>query len=95
MYGSLGQNIDKAMKEGIWKSVKASRAGPDVFFAILFGEASSRQASLMADILEDFCKMSGQKINLQKPKKYVNKNTDPQNVDTLHQNFGMPVTKDL
>lgn len=77
----LGQNIQKAVTDGRWKSVKAYKDIPGVshiFFAddlILFGEGWLRQPSIMASIIKEFFYASGQKINTHKLEMLVSRNT--------------------
>lgn len=97
----LGQNMHRATQNISWKLVKASRTGPGIshiFFArdlILFGETMLRQANVMANIMAEFCEISGQKVNTQKSKLFTSRNTEAHIMDRLHQNFEIPTTTDL
>lgn len=90
---SLGQAINKVIRDGYQKVMKASRNGPNIshfFFAdnlILFGEASIKKEIRMVDILRDFYDYSGHKINIMKSKMFVSRNIDPHTINILHQSF--------
>ena len=65
----LGALIDSKCALGDWTKVKASRGGPGfshVFFAddlLLFAKANARNCAAIADVLDVFCSMSGQKVS--------------------------------
>ncbi|KAL5735733.1 hypothetical protein ACOSP7_030185 [Xanthoceras sorbifolium] len=62
----LSHIINSRVVDRSWKAIKVSRKGPDIshlFFTndlILFGQATSDQASVMKDCIDVFCKCSGQ-----------------------------------
>lgn len=97
----LSHKIKTAITSKLWKPCTLSRGGPTLshlFFAddlLLFGTASSHQAAMMKEIMEAFCRDSGQKMNLSKSKIWVSPNL-PLSVGRLFlQKFGVPVTRDL
>ena len=77
----LSHLIAEAVHQGKWKLVRASRNGPRIFhlmFAndlILFAEASEEQAMVIRKVLENFCAISGQKVNMAKSKIFCLGNT--------------------
>lgn len=83
----LSQIITYRVNTGEWKEVKFVKQGPTishVLFAddiILFLEASQKQAHIMRECIEIFCKLSGQKINYEKSMVYCSHNVD-RHVDT-------------
>jgi len=78
----LAQLIESLIMEGKWKAIPLTRGGTCIshlMFAddiVLFGEASTQQAQVIKDCLEDFCAWSGQKINTQKSSIYFSPNTN-------------------
>ena len=57
------------MGKGLWKPIKLSREGPSlshIFFAddlLLFSEATVEQARVIQQCLDEFCRVSGQKVS--------------------------------
>lgn len=76
----LGQQIQQAVTNGQWKTIKLANDCPSIShlsFAddlLLVREASVEQARLMNSILTDFYSQSGQKINLSKLKIWMSLN---------------------
>jgi hypothetical protein len=76
----LGALIDSKCALGDWTKVKASRGGPGfshVFFAddlLLFAKANDRNCAAIADVLDVFCSMSGQKVSHTKSKIFFSLN---------------------
>ena len=68
----LGQLIQDKCEEGRWKPVKASRSGPSfshLFFAddlVFFAKASMENCRAIKEVLDKFCKDSGQLISFAK-----------------------------
>lgn len=89
----LNHLIKKEVDNEQWKTVKASYrrlAVSHIFFAdkhLLFGEASLKQAKVMAVVLESFCLDNGQKVYTNKSLLFVSKNTDSVVRDELSQTF--------
>lgn len=71
----LCQMINSTVMDKKWKPIKLSRGGPQlshICFAddlILFAEASVSQVRVIREVLETFCRASGQKVSLPKSKK--------------------------
>ena len=97
----LGHLITEMVKKGKWRPVKASRSGPKIshlFFAddlVLFVEASIDQAVVLKNILQEFCEMSGQKVNLEKSKLFCSPNTPNDLTQTISDNMGVSRTQNL
>ena len=70
----LSHLIEREVKMGAWKPVRASRNGPalsNLAFAddlILFCEASMEQADILQQCLSTFCEASGSKVSVEKSK---------------------------
>jgi hypothetical protein len=68
----LGGLIDKKCETGDWGKFKAFRGGPrfsHIFFAddlLLFAKTNMRNCEAIADVLDVFCSMSGEKVSLAK-----------------------------
>ena len=64
--------INSKVEDGSWNPIKVSRNGPSIshlFFAddcLLFVKAKSAQVRLVSKVLNDFCAVSGLKVNLAK-----------------------------
>lgn len=97
----LGQQIHRAVREGRWKPVKASRTEPGIlhiFFTndlLLFGVVLMNQANIMANIVKDFVVVSGQKIDIQKSKMFLSQNTDSYITGKIQQTWQRVATSDL
>lgn len=97
----LTQLIQKSVRAGQWMCIRASRNGPPVshlLFAddlFLFGKATEKQARVMAGCLEEFCRVSGQKINTAKSLLYVSKNVETGLANRMSSLFGVPITPNL
>lgn len=78
----LGQKILCLVLTKEWRTIKLSKSGPamsHLFFAndmFLFRKASKQQATVMATLLGDFFRFSGQKENMAKSKLYMSWNTN-------------------
>lgn len=66
---ALSRSIHQMVQKGDCKGLRAARGEPLVshlLFAddlILFGEATSRQAKCMEDVMRNFCLLSGQEVS--------------------------------
>jgi len=78
----LGRIIEDKCTKGTWKPIKASVGGPafsHLFFAddlLLFAKANPSNCRCVKEVIEEFCKRSGQKINPLKSKVYFSPNVD-------------------
>lgn len=97
----LSNMIRSKVDVGAWKGIQVSRTSPaltHLFFAddlILFAKADQSNCNTIMEVLNDFCKMSGQKLSLQKSKMFVSKNVSPNYARSLSYQCGIPLTKDL
>ncbi|OMP00911.1 reverse transcriptase [Corchorus capsularis] len=73
----LGHLIDREVRTGAWKPIKAGRNCPGIsylFFVddlFLFSRADPSQATVIKHVLDEFCMASGAKISLEKSKLFV------------------------
>lgn len=68
------------------------------FFAddlLLLGKASIKHAKVMRNILEKFCGLTSQKVNLAKLKVWYSSNVSQTLIQTITQQFGVPSTPNL
>ncbi|PNY05313.1 ribonuclease H [Trifolium pratense] len=78
----LSHLICHDVDEGLWKTMHAGRNDPLVshlMFAddlLLFGEANERQMKCVMEILNKFCKISGQEVSNEKISILFSKNVD-------------------
>lgn len=93
--------IDSKCGEGNWKGIKVSRdsvALTHLFFAddlILFGHANITNCKAIMEVLNDFCIMSGQTVNLSKSKLFVSPNVSRPKTRRLSNLCGIALTSDL
>ena len=68
----LNTLINQKCEEGSWKKIKASRSGPGfshTFFAddlLLFAKTDESNIEAIVDVLDEFCNLTGLKINKEK-----------------------------
>ena len=97
----LSHLIDREVRLGGWKTIRASRNGPqfsNLAFAddlILFGEASVDQADTMMKCLDAFCEASGSKVSIDKSKVFFSPNTHVDIQEAVCRRLGMEVTTDF
>ena len=97
----LSLKIFEACNDKSWKPIKASRNGPPfshLFFAddlLLCAEASTTCCQSITRVLDNFCSLSGQKINLSKSKVYFSPNVSPDLRHHLCNILGVSSTPDL
>ena len=76
----LSTLINLKCEEGSWKKITASRSGPEfshIFFAddlLLFAKTDERNVEAVVEVLDDFCKLSGLKISMEKSKIFFSSN---------------------
>ena len=69
--------IQKEVLEGQWNGIKTSRQGPSfshVFFAddlVLFAKVTSSNCQAINRVLDQFCSLSGQKVNIGKSRIFL------------------------
>ena len=97
----LSHMINEAIGVGRWKPIRASRTGPKLSHLmfvddlILFSEASVEQAKVIAHVMQKFCNMSGQKVNVAKSSLFCSKNISRRIVKKISAQTGMRITHDL
>ena len=68
----LGAQINSMCENKRWDTIKASKNGPSfshVFFAddfMLFAKANTKNSEAIMEVLDNFCTLAGQKVNLAK-----------------------------
>lgn len=78
---TLNHHIHRAVKVKSWKPCWVARGASPIShlcFAddlLLFGEASTHQATVMKSILNAFCQEFGQRVNFEKSKTWFSPNT--------------------
>ena len=76
----LGFLIHEKCEANLWTPLKVARGGPafsHLFFAddlVLFAKADRKNCCHIRDVLDTFCDLSGQKVNLMKSKVYFSPN---------------------
>ena len=78
----LGQLIEEKCSANLWKLIKVSQSGPSVshlMFAddlVLFAKADNINCCVIRDVLDEFCKMSGQTVSESKSRVFFSPNVD-------------------
>ncbi|KAA3462680.1 reverse transcriptase [Gossypium australe] len=97
----LSSLIRAARREGLIRGAKASRSGPEIshlLFAddcILFGEASSRGAEILKNILQVYESCSGQCMNFTKSTVFYSPNTTEVNKEDVAKLLGVRTATNL
>ena len=97
----LSQLIEEKCHNKLWCPVKASRSGPafsHLMFTddlVLFAKADSSNCSIIRDVLDEFCAVSGQTINDSKSKVYFSPNMDQDSRESLSDILGFVSTPNL
>lgn len=97
----LVQGIQDTVTSGIWQLIQLSRGGlhlSHLFFAddlVLFGTATTDQATIMEQVIRDFCSMLGQKVSMSKSRLFVFGNVPASAALSLSQLMGIEVAKNL
>lgn len=98
---TLGHAISGAVTTKQWHPCRLTRTSSPLshlFFEddlLLFGEASERQADVMAGILQAFCSASGQRVNMAKSRIWYSPNTTRGIIQTISSKLGISPTQDL
>lgn len=93
--------IEEKCTNGNWKGLKVSRDSTNLthlFFAddlILFGQANLSTCKDIMEALTEFCKLSGQTMNLSKSKMFVSPNIPGYKARRLSNFCGIGLTNDL
>lgn len=94
----LSLQISAACEAKDWIPFKLSRRGPflsHLFFAddlVLFARATEANCDCITSILDEFCSISGQKVNLSKSRVLFSSNTPPVTATSLANKLGIPLT---
>lgn len=97
----LSNMINAKVDQGLWKGIsvaKDSTSLTHLFFAddlILFGEATEMNCRNILEVLDNFCDISGQSMNLHKSKMYVSPNLPISEARNLSHICGIALTDDL
>ena len=90
----LSQLIQEKRETGLWKPVKASRSGPFfsyLFFVddlVLFAKATPKNCEVVKEVLDMFCKASGQTISDAKSRVFFSPNIDQDSKEALSSTLG-------
>lgn len=97
----LGRIIEDKCTKGIWKPIRALASGPaflHLFTAnnlVLFARVDAINCQCVKESLEDFCMISGQKINSLKSKVFFSSNIDEDGRADLCNILGFHSTSNL
>ena len=97
----LGQLIMEKCNAKLWQPVKAFGSGPafsHLFFAddlVLFARADGTNCSIIRDVLDEFCSISGQTISEAKSRVYFLPNVDRDTRESLSDILGFTSTPSL
>lgn len=97
----LGHGIHNAVRDGSWKPIHLSRRGTPLthlFFAndlLLLAEATCNQAKTINEILENFCSISGGKVNKEKTQMFFSRNVKQATAKNIAKECGFSVTNNL
>lgn len=97
----LGHGIHNAVRDGSWKPIHLSRRGTPLthlFFAndlLLLAEATCNQAKTINEILENFCSISGGKVNKEKTQILFSRNVKQATAKNIAKECGFSVTNNL
>ena len=97
----LGAHITKMCEDKKWDMVKASRSGPGfshLFFAddlLLFAKADRKNCDAIIEVLDNFCNLAGQKVNLLKSKILFSSNVAGRRKRSICRSLGITATTNL
>ena len=97
----LGAHISALCEEKRWDKIKASKNGPifsHIFYAddlMLFAKANSKNCNAILEVLDNFCNMAGQKINVNKSRIFFSPNVTGRKKNTIFKKLGMVATQNL
>ena len=86
-------------RDGIrWRLLKMDQASPMFFYVddlMLFAKANSKNCDAILEVLDNFCNMVGQKVNLNKSRVYFSPNVTRRKKRTICKKLGMVATQNL
>ena len=97
----LGAHISALCEEKRWDKIMASKNGPSfsyVFYVddlMLFAKANLKNCDAIMEVLDKFCNMAGQKINLNKSRIYFSPNVTGRKKNAICRKFGMVAIQNL
>ena len=97
----LGRIIEDKCSQEAWNPIKASSSGPafsHLFFAddlLLFAKANEENCGSVREAIEDFCLLSGQRVNFSKSRVFFSPNVDQEQRETLSNILGFRSTPNL
>ncbi|KAK4252645.1 hypothetical protein QN277_014390 [Acacia crassicarpa] len=97
----LSHLICDMVNEGKWVPIKTSRGGPNIshlMFAddlLLFGVASTEQASCMMECLNNFCEASGERVNTAKSSMFFSPRVSREVITQIQSITNMKITAEI
>ena len=97
----LSRIIEEKCSQKVWTPLKASSSGPifsHLFFAddlLLFVRANEENCGSVREAIEEFCSLSGQRVNFSKSKVFFSPNVDHEQRDFLSNILGFRSTSNL
>jgi hypothetical protein len=97
----LSHLIAAAIEKGKWKPMRAGRHGPlisHLMFAddlLIFGQAIEEGMEAVMEVLNEFCNMSGQRVNYDKSSIFFSRNVPDSKRTILSGISGLKETKNL
>ena len=97
----LGQLIQEKCNAKLRQPVKVSQSGPGfshMFFAddlVLFARANATNCSMIRDVLDEFCNLSGQTMSEDKSRVFFSSNVDRDSRESFCDIFGFKSTPSL
>lgn len=97
----LGKLIESKCVDKLWTPVKSSKIGPSfshMFFAddlVLFAKLNQVNCSTIMDVLDEFCKKSGQSVSEAKSRVYFSPNVDKDTRESLCDILGFQSTHSI
>ncbi|WJX25594.1 hypothetical protein P8452_14621 [Trifolium repens] len=91
----LSHLIEESIESGKWKPMRAGRNGPLIFhlmFAVdllLFGQAKEENMTMVLNVLNTFCSMSGQQVNYDKSSIFFSRSVPATRRATLTEQAGL------
>ena len=97
----LGAHISALCEEKRWDKIKASRNGSSfshIFYAddlMLFAKANSKNCDAILEVLDNFCNLAGQRINVNKSRILFSPNVSGRKKNSICRKLGMVATQNL
>lgn len=97
----LSHGINHAVGNGRWKPIRLNRGGIPIthlFFAddlLLLAEATSQNAQVINEVLDNFCVSSGEKVSREKTQIFFSRNVQKGTIREIKNTLGFSVTKNF